>query len=478
MAELFAGAPAAGLEEILAERENRVRRQKELLTEFGPPLLCLTLNIPGPCKNFPWTRRCFAEGLEVLKQNLRAEHIGIRHEETCTGTAGCRGFISAEAGGLALKALAVQIEEQHPLGRLFDIDVLDGEGKIPRTAAGAEERKCLVCGGNAFACGRSRAHTVEELSAAVLSIMEKFFRARAGDLVSAAALGALLGEAAITPKPGLVDRANKGAHRDMDFFTFIDSTAALLPWFRDCAEAGFASAPAPKDPQNSGEPPKPSTPVDLFNSLRRKGKIAEQKMREASGGANTHRGLIFSLGLLSAAFGSLYRRDEGPGPEALLDLCRRMTAGLHEDFTQARKNAASGRKGPAPSHGEALYLRHGISGVRGEVSRGFPAVRDLAYPALLSLLDQGHSLNDAGVFVLLRLLAHTEDTNIIHRAGPEELKRIQEDLSRFFAANPSVEEARKKAEELDREFIKKNISPGGSADLLAITLFLYRLLQR
>jgi holo-ACP synthase/triphosphoribosyl-dephospho-CoA synthase len=462
------------MEEILAEREDRARRQKELLDIYGPPLLCLTLNIPGPYKNFPWARRCFFEGLETLKQNLRAEALGLRHEEWFEGAAGYRGFIAAEAGELALKDLALHIEETHPLGRLFDIDVLGGEGKIPRTAAGAEERKCLICGGGAFACGRSRAHTVEELGGAVLRIMGNFFRDKAGELVSAAALGALLGEAAITPKPGLVDRANKGAHSDMDFFTFIDSAAAIFPFFRDCAAAGFDSGLAP----DSGEAPKASAAVKLFNSLRRGGKIAEQKMREASGGANTHRGLIFSLGILSAAFGALYRRNESPGPKALLDLCRRMTAGLFEDFNQARENAGPGRKGAALSHGETLYLRHGVSGIRGEVSRGFPTVRDLAYPALLGLLDRGHSLNDAGVFVLLQILARTEDTNIIHRAGPEELKGIQEDLSRFLAASPSVEEARKKAVELDGEFIKKNISPGGSADLLAVTLFLYRLAHR
>jgi holo-ACP synthase/triphosphoribosyl-dephospho-CoA synthase len=457
--EIFEDAAAAGMEEILGEREDRARRQGELRRQFGTPLLCLTLNIPGPRKNFPWARRCFLEGIRALKRGLRAGGINIRHEESAEGPAGYRAFIAAAAEGLSLKTIALHIEETHPLGRLFDIDVLGPEGKIPRTALGAGERKCLVCGGGAFACGRSRAHTVEELTGAVIKIMENFFRENLGNIIQGAALGALMGEVAVTPKPGLVDRANNGAHKDMDFFTFIDSAAALLPYFRNCGLVGFES---------------PSPPAELFNSLRFRGKAAEIDMREASGGVNTHRGLVFSLGILCAAFGRLYRRDENPGPEDTLELCRLMTARLHEDFSRA--GDGPGRE--APSHGEALYMRHGLCGIRGEVSRGFPAVRNRAYPALLRLLEGGQSLNDAGVAVFLHLLAETEDTNIVHRSNPGELRRIREETAAFLAARPSMEDIRKKAAELDGEFIRLNISPGGSADLLAVTLFLYRLFHR
>jgi holo-ACP synthase/triphosphoribosyl-dephospho-CoA synthase len=452
---LFAGSAAAGLEAVLTEREGRARRQGELLRRFGPPLVCLTLNIPGPYKTFPWARRCFLAGLEALKRGLRAEEIIILHEESAEGTAGYRAFIAAAAESLNLKAVTIRIEETHPLGRLLDIDVLGTEGKISRAALGAGERECFICGGGAFACGRNRTHGAEELTGAVLAIMERFFREHLGNIISSAALGALMGEVAVTPKPGLVDRANSGAHRDMDFFTFINSAAAILPYFRDCALAGF-----------DGD----SDPAALFNSLRFRGKAAETDMRNASGGANTHRGLIFSLGILSAAFGRLYRHDENPAPEAIAELCRAMTARLDEDFSRST--------GAAPSHGESLYIRHGLSGIRGEVSRGFPTVRNRAYPALCRLLDEGQNLNDAGTAAFLYLLAETEDTNIVHRSDLGELRRIQRETSAFLAARPSMEDMKKKAAELDGEFIRRNISPGGSADLLAVTLFLYRLFHR
>jgi holo-ACP synthase/triphosphoribosyl-dephospho-CoA synthase len=452
-AELFAGSTAAELEAVLADREDRARRQGELLRRFGAPLICLTMNIPGPHKNFPWARRCFFAGLEALKQNLRAQETSIRHEESAEGPAGYRAFIAAAGNGPELKAAALRIEETHPLGRLLDIDVLDNKGKISRAALDAGERTCLICGNSAFACGRSRAHSTEELTAAVIHIMERFLRENLGNIILSAALGALMGEVAVTPKPGLVDRANSGAHQDMDFFTFINSTAAILPYFRDCALEGF---------ENN------SDPTGLFNSLRFRGKLAELDMRAASGGVNTQRGLVFSLGILSAAFGRLYRHEETPALEDTLELCRAMTARLNDDFSQ---------DGAARSHGEALYTRHGLCGIRGEVSRGFPTVRN-TYPVLCRLLEAGHSINDAGAAALLQLLAETEDTNIVHRSNPEKLKAIQQDILAFLETKPSMNETLKKAADLDGEFIRLNISPGGSADLLAVTFFLYRLFHR
>jgi holo-ACP synthase/triphosphoribosyl-dephospho-CoA synthase len=445
---------AAGLEEILAERESRARRQAELARRYGSPLICLSLNIPGPHKIFPWARRCFFEGLETLRESCMAEGLTIRYEEIFCGPAGYRSLIAAGAEGAGLKALAIHIEENHPLGRLFDIDVLEGDRKIFRTELGGAERKCLVCGGDAFACGRSRAHSMADLNSAVIKIMKNFFREKLGNKITAAALGALMGEAAVTPKPGLVDRANNGSHGDMDFFSFIDSAAAIIPYFRHCALKGFESS---------------ANPVELFDSLRPEGKIAEAAMWKAAG-VNTHRGLVFSLGLLSAAFGRLYRHDEQPGLNAVLDMCRRMSARLGEDFSRISKTD--------PSHGEALYLRSGIRGARGEASRGFPTMRNFALPALWELLDAGHSLNDAGAATLLRLIAHTEDTNVIHRSGTEKLKSLQKNILAFLETKPSMEGMLKKASELDGEFIRENISPGGSADLLAAAFFLERLIPR
>jgi holo-ACP synthase/triphosphoribosyl-dephospho-CoA synthase len=245
----------------------------------------------------------------------------------------------------------------------------------------------------------------------------------------------------------------------MDFFTFINSAAAIQPFFQECAFAGFDASLKYADMQNDSQ--KLQT---LFNSLRPKGKIAEALMRKSTGGVNTHRGVIFSLGILSATFGLLYRWEENPSLDAIFALCSAMTSRLPDDFSNSQ----------IQTHGEAIYAQNGLSGIRGEVSQGFPSVR-LALPVLRHKLAAGHSLNNSGVATLLTLLAHTADTNIVHRSSAATLTRIQQDVAAFLQGNPDMDAILRKAKELDRDFISRNISPGGCADLLAVALFCYHL---
>jgi holo-ACP synthase/triphosphoribosyl-dephospho-CoA synthase len=236
----------------------------------------------------------------------------------------------------------------------------------------------------------------------------------------------------------------------MDFFTFIDSAAALVPFFREWALTGF-------DWEGS--------PQELFKRLRFRGKIAENAMLRATGAVNTHKGLIFSMGLFSAAYGRLFREKSRPSAAELFGLAALMARGTEDDFS-----APDTERGA--SHGEAVYAQSGLKGVRAEAAQGFPGVRDLALPLLESLLNEGLPLNDAGAAVLLHLLAYTEDTNIAYRSGVSTLQTIQKEIRAFLDTKPDTETLLKKAAELDREFTKKNISPGGSADLLGISLFL------
>ena len=450
------------LEEVLAYREKRSNRRKELLSEYALPLACLGLNIPGEYKDFPWARRCFHEEIEAFKFALEAEGLAIYYEEREEENSGYTAYVSVDTGPETLKALALRLEDNHPLGRLFDIDIHElGGTKLSRHGT----RQCLVCTESAFVCARSSAHTPEELSAAILKIMENFFRQKLSDKVCSAALWAMMGEAAITPKPGLVDRANNGAHTDMDFFTLIDSTSVLLPWFRTCALAGF----------NSGVSDSGIDPLSLFQSLRPPGKEAELLMGKATGGVNAHRGYIFSLGVLSAAYGRLYRNEEKPDLVAVIEFVKAMTSTVEADFAGSRAEEGFAKKF---SHGEAVYNKNCIRGIRGEVSRGFPLVINHALPLLNTLLSEGHSLNDAGVAVLLKLLAYAEDTNLIHRGSVKILGALQEELRSFFAEKADMKRIKDKAATLDEDFISRGLSPGGSADLLGVTLFLFRLFER
>ena len=447
-------------EDVLAYREKRARRREELLSKYSLPLACFDLNIPGEYADFPWALRSFHDGLEAFTLALEAEGMGILYEERNAESLGCTADFSVSAAPDSLKALALRVEETHPLGRLFDIDVYEPGGMIYRQYGGVDARPCLVCGKSGFLSARGCAHSPLELRFSAEKLMEGAFRQKLADLVSQAAIWAMMSEAAITPKPGLIDRMNSGAHEDMNYFTLIDSASALLPWFRSSALAGFDSGG------------KGQSARSLFEALRPAGRIAEVLMKRAAGGVNAHKGYIFSLGVLSAAYGRLYRIREKPDLDEVLEFSKEMTCTLGEDFSrlEARKGSAK-----EPSHGEEAYERDGILGIRGEVSLGFPTVKEKALPLLHTMLEEGYSLNDSSVAVLLKLLAHAEDTNFIHRGGLKALAAVQEDLVSFFADGPDMEQIWRKAAALDGEFIPLNLSPGGSADLLGITLFLYRL---
>ncbi|MBQ7543962.1 MAG: triphosphoribosyl-dephospho-CoA synthase CitG [Synergistaceae bacterium] len=264
------------------------------------------------------------------------------------------------------------------------------------------------------------------------------------------ALEAMLVEVSVTPKPGLVDRNNSGAHSDMGFFTFLKSAAGLRGWFDVFAEAG----------QNASR--EGISPAELFLELRRIGIEAERDMFTATGGINTHKGEIFSLGVLSACAG--YCAGEVTAEE-VMRLAGEVCAGLcGRDFAgvEDKRN---------PTKGERVYIEHGITGIRGEAEAGYPCVRDAGLPALTKYLADGLTMNDALAFTLLHIMAVNQDTNIIARHDISTSREVMSTAQRLIDGRPSLEDLLR----LDAEYISRNISPSGSADLLAATYFLYAL---
>ena len=267
------------------------------------------------------------------------------------------------------------------------------------------------------------------------------------------ALEAMLAEVSATPKPGLVDRNNAGAHRDMSFFTFMKSAAALRNAFDEFARAGSES-PSPRE---------------MFPELRRIGLLAERDMFEATGGINTHKGEIFSLGVLSACAGYLARLGQVLTGENVLELAGVVCAGLCDrDFAHTR------RKPPELlTKGERVYLEHGIAGIRGEAEAGYPVVREAGLPALRKYLAQGLDINDSLAFTLIHIMAVNFDTNIISRHDLQTVQEVMNTAQRLITEGLTIE----KIARLDEEFTSRNISPSGSADLLAVTYFIHSITQ-
>ena len=443
-----------GLTELLAARDRRAARQKELLERFKGPVISFCMNIAGPVKTSPVIRRGFREGQERLASALGAAGFSVLFQEEHLASTGCEALWAVDGPGRQIKELCVALEEGDALGRLFDLDVLDRAapgGRWEREALGFPARPCLICGARGRECASRRLHPVSALQAKTAEIFRDFFARRDRERLAALAVKALLYEVCATPKPGLVDRENSGSHRDMDIFRFLDRAAALLPYFIRAAEIG----------QETGG----GAPEETFARLRAAGRRGEADMFRATGGVNTHKGAIFSLGCVLGAAGRLWT-PAGPCRDGgrLLAACRPLAAPALADLTGL--TAASARTG-----GERLSVSAGLRGVRGEAAEGFPSVRDIGLPALRSALEAGASLEEAGTAALMALIAGTEDTNLAVRGGAEGCRWAREQAAALLAAGPVPD--REAARAMDRAFIRRNLSPGGCADLLSLTYFLY-----
>ena len=269
------------------------------------------------------------------------------------------------------------------------------------------------------------------------------------DDLASLAVRALLYEVTVTPKPGLVDRNNSGSHRDMDFYTFLNSAACLWPYFAECVRIGreTAAKPAP----------------ETFAALRFPGKLAEGDMLHATRGVNTHKGAIFTLGVVCGALGRL-DREHWTEPVSVLSQVAAMTAGVEKELTDLHESAAV-------TAGQRFFRRYGITGVRGQAEAGFPTVLQIGLPVLEKGLAGGMSEDEAGAAAMLSILAHTTDTNMLSRGGYELAQKKSAQLSTMLDADPYP--TREMIEALDREYIHDNLSPGGSADLLALCWLLH-----
>ncbi len=267
---------------------------------------------------------------------------------------------------------------------------------------------------------------------------------------------ALIEEVITTPKPGLVDLYSNGAHTDMDAGTFRRSAEALRPFFVSMAETGLG---------------KDGDPEDLFLTIRKTGLEAEKAMYAATGGVNTHKGIIFTFGLFCAAAGRLLQKEKGLTPENLLDMQQRMTVRI------LSRELADLRRQPAVhvqlSHGEQNLRRYGTTGIRGEAIAGYPDLFRIGLPVLQDGIRQNMDWNRVKLQTLLSLMAQTEDSNILSRGGPEELRKVQEEMRNFLQKGGAYgENALEILKEMDADYIRRNCSPGGCADLLAAAILI------
>lgn len=444
------------LSEMLDIREARAIRQRELLSQWDKTLISFVMNIAGSVKRTPVIERAFREGLFRLEQELLGCGINILHMEESDSKVVCEAMLVVDCEGLPAKKLCMSLEDEDELGRLFDMDVLERKRSWSREQLGLNPRRCMVCGAVGKGCASRRTHSAEQLRQAICGILTNYFRQKDQDTISATALRALLYELGTTPKPGLVDWDNSGSHGDMDRFTFFDSSTALISYFHQAVAIGQTTAHL--------------SPEETFKKLRTAGLRAEAEMCRATGGVNTHKGVIYSLGTVCGACGRLWRPGQpfAMTEEILAECGRIVRKQVEMDFS-----AVSLQK--EETAGQRCYREYSLRGIRGELADGFPSVLSVGLPALNWAMDSGLTVQDAGVPALLALIAQGGDTNLYSRGGLSGA-RWASDYARDLLKDrkmPSVTMIQR----FDQEMTEKNLSPGGCADLLAITYFLHFIQQ-
>jgi holo-ACP synthase/triphosphoribosyl-dephospho-CoA synthase len=374
----------------------------------------------------------------------------VLHREIQEAVTGWEAIFVVDLDPMALKAITTTIEDDHSLGRLFDMDVIDTDlCKLDREAVGGGSRDCIVCGAPGRGCASRRVHSVEELQTAVRQHLTMYALQKDQERIGNLAIQSLLDEVCTTPKPGLVDRRNSGSHLDMDISTFTASAAALSSYYWICGRIGMESA---------GE-----SPAETFRLLRQAGLEAERAMYAATSGVNTHKGAIFTLGLLCGAAGRLWKPH---GRWKAEEICREVAKMTREAME------ADFRKG-GDTVGHRLFAENGIRGIRGQAAAGLPAVAELGLPTYRNALERFADKKAAGVHTLLTLIANVEDTNMIHRGGLAGAKAGAERCAELLETDYSLSDV----EALDDWFIAQNLSPGGCADLLAAVYFLHALCE-
>jgi triphosphoribosyl-dephospho-CoA synthase len=261
--------------------------------------------------------------------------------------------------------------------------------------------------------------------------------------VADVAVGALIVEATLTPKPGLVDKRGPGAHGDMNLEMLVRSAHSLRSTFAGIASAAF------------------QTQEDraLRETLSKLGRDGERVMLQTTNGVNTHRGSIWTLGLLCAGAAMI---TEGERSARAVCAKAARVARLKDSFRL-----------PGQSHGQRALSDYGARGARGEAEDEFPHLLHIGLPMLRRSISHGLSTEHARLNALIAIMAVLDDTCLLHRGGLPVLTAAKCGARKILdCGGASTREGSKALLELDQTLLRLNASPGGSADLLAAVVFL------
>ncbi len=448
------------INDILEAREKRASIRQKLI-QHGHASVSLSLNIPGYPKSNPDIAAFFISIRNQLFNYFEANQIGFSKEQenTFLDEAGHFCLLQLKETSspiIEIKKICEAFEEVHPLGRLIDVDVADAEGHY---ISSNKMKKCFLCNDySAIECMHAKRHSYEELRSFIQNKIQVYLNQKREEEVcktlSSFALRAILYEISLTPKPGLVDTLNSGIHQDMDYFSFIDSSAEIAPFFNDLAKAGY---------QFNDDYAK------VLPLIRSIGLKMEEQMFSATYQVNTQKGIIFLMGIALFVSAHLLSKSK---PFKLVDfqkLSKLISKNILSEFKQNHKES---------THGIKCAEQYGFEiggGARFEVFNGFETVINHGLPHLHKMGEAGDiskNRHDALTAALLSLMAHNNDTNILYRSDLETLQKFKQlAMDTFVHLNSKGFNNYYKV--LNKFCHEKEVSPGGAADLLAVSTFIY-----
>ncbi len=428
------------------------------------PSVSLNLNIPGFPKSDEQLHAFFKHILVDFQRYLIANRILFDRDNAHCDTDIAGDFylvpIMGDIDIKELKELTERFESSQQLGRLLDVDVTDTDGN---PVSSGKAKMCYYCdAAPAVVCMREKSHSYEDIrkkiTADVRAYLAEKKRENVCKTLAADALKSLLHEVALVPKPGLVDRNGSGSHTDMDFATFVDSASVIAVHFRDIAEYGYGFLQ-----KNISE---------ALPYLRAKGLEMEADMFAATGNVNTHKGAIFLMAFALFISAKLIAENNYS-----LHQFRNLLMQMNSNVVDNELHKIHSHQ--QQTHGEACFEKYGKkgTGIRGEVEAGLPSLFLYGLPVLAKYLNNpvftDKALNRALTPALLSIIANSNDSNILFRKGEEALHKLQLLAQKALYSYDTVEFANHYQQLIDY-CEKQHISPGGSADLLAVTLFLWQ----
>lgn len=255
-----------------------------------------------------------------------------------------------------------------------------------------------------------------------------------------------------TPKPGLVDRNDNGAHRDMDHALMQRSIQALHPYFVRLAQLGFTD----KQPCHD----------EIVNI----GIEAEREMFKATGGVNTHKGALFSIGLATVALaGEAFSRitqAERCGTMAYNDVNSKQIQSLSNSI------ASLARLFPDTNgtHGSKAKANNILKGALDNAREGYTQLFKAWLPFYIDRIAEGD--NYALHKTLLRIMCDLDDTNIVYRTSMETMQEVKTEARQMLDTSRNIVNFEAALLAMNTDYIHRNISPGGSADMLSLVVFL------